>query len=76
MMMSVEQSLEWLAGETEVLGKNRPSATKSNTNPTRPESSSNLGHQGGKTATNCLSYGTFNSIPNTLSISPLSFKYN
>jgi hypothetical protein len=40
-----------LAGETEVLGENCPSAALSTTNPTNP------GSHGGKPATNRLSYG-------------------
>jgi hypothetical protein len=58
-MRSVEQSVEWeLAGETEVLGGNRPSATLSTTNPTWPDLGSNPGSRGGKPVTNRLSYGT------------------
>jgi hypothetical protein len=58
-MMSVEQSVEWeLAGDTEVLGGNLPSATLSTTNPTWPDLGSNQGRHGGKPETNCLSYGT------------------
>jgi hypothetical protein len=41
-----------LAGETEILGENLPSATLSATNPTL-----NPGHCGGNPVTNCLSYG-------------------
>jgi hypothetical protein len=57
-MMSVEQSVEWLAGKTKVLGKTCPSDTLSTTNPTWP----NLGCHGGKPVTNCLSYGTATSL--------------
>jgi hypothetical protein len=58
-MMSVEQSMEWeLAGETEGLGENLPSATSFTTNPTWPGLGSNLGRRGGKPATNRLSYDT------------------
>jgi hypothetical protein len=58
-MISVEQSVEWeLAGETEVLGENLPSATLSTTNPTWPEPCSNPDRRGEKPATNRLSYGT------------------
>jgi hypothetical protein len=46
-MMSVGQSVEWLAGET------CPSATLPTTNPT----SSELGQRGGKPVTNVLTYG-------------------
>jgi hypothetical protein len=46
-----------LAGETEVLGENLPSAALSTTNPTCcPDV--NQGHGGGKPASNRLSYGT------------------
>jgi hypothetical protein len=45
MMMSVEQSVECLAGETEVPGENLPQCC------------SNPGSRGGKPATNLLSYG-------------------
>jgi hypothetical protein len=58
-MMSVEQSVEWeLAGETEVLGENVPSATLSTTNPTSSDLGSDPGHRGGKPATDRLSYCT------------------
>jgi hypothetical protein len=54
MRVIVEQLVEWrLAGETEVLGENLPSATLSTTNPTRPDP----GCRGGKPVTNHLSYG-------------------
>jgi hypothetical protein len=52
MMMSVEQPMECLAGET------RPSAALSSTNLTWPDRGSNLSRRGGKPATNRLSYGT------------------
>jgi hypothetical protein len=52
-----EKLVEWLAGETEVLGGNLPSAALSTTNPTCcPDA--NPGRRGGKPATNRLSYGT------------------
>jgi hypothetical protein len=54
MMMSVGQSVEWLAGETEVLGGNLPSATLSTTNPTWPYPGSNPVLRCGKPATNQL----------------------
>jgi hypothetical protein len=58
MMVIVEQSVEWrLAGETEVLGENLPSATLSTTNPTWPDPGLNPGRRGGKPATNRFSYG-------------------
>jgi hypothetical protein len=56
-MMCVEQLVEWeLAGETEVLGENLPSATLSTINPlTWP--GLELGRRRGKAVTNRLSYG-------------------
>jgi hypothetical protein len=58
MRVIVEQLVEWrLAGETEVLGENLPSATLSTTNPTWPDPGSKPGRHGGKPATNRLSYG-------------------
>jgi hypothetical protein len=58
MRVIVEQLVEWrLAGETEVLGENLPSATLSTINPTWPDAGSNPGRRGGKPATNRLSYG-------------------
>jgi hypothetical protein len=55
--MMMEKLVERLAGETEVLRENLPSAALSNTNPTCcPDA--NLGRRGGKPATNPLSYGT------------------
>jgi hypothetical protein len=58
MMMNVEQSVESeLAGETEVLGENCPSATLSTTNPTWPDLGSNSARRGRKRATDRLSYG-------------------
>jgi hypothetical protein len=57
MMLSVEQSVECLAGETDMLGeKTCPSATLSTINPTLPEPGFNPGLRGGKPATNRLSY--------------------
>jgi hypothetical protein len=54
MRMIVEQLMEWkLAGETEVLVEDLPSATLCTTNPTWPDP----GRRGGKPATNPLSYG-------------------
>jgi hypothetical protein len=59
MMVIVEQLVGWrLAGETEVLGENLPSATLSATKPTWPDPSSNPGRRGGKPAANRLSYGS------------------
>jgi hypothetical protein len=55
MMVTVEQLVEWrLAGETEVLGENFPSATLSTTNPIWP----NPGRRGENPAINHLSYNT------------------
>jgi hypothetical protein len=52
--MMMENFVEWrLAGETEVLGENLPSATLSTTNLTWPDT----GRRGGKPATNRLRYG-------------------
>jgi hypothetical protein len=51
--------MEWeLAGETEVLAENLPSANFSTINPTWPDLGSIPGRRGGKPATNRLSYGT------------------
>jgi hypothetical protein len=46
-----------MAGETEVLGENPPSATVSTIYPRQPDLPSTPGHHGGKT-TNRLNYGT------------------
>jgi hypothetical protein len=56
MMISVEHSVDWMAGETEVLKENCLSAALSTTNPTWPDLGSNLDRHGGKPVTNCLSY--------------------
>jgi hypothetical protein len=58
MMMSVEQSVECLAGETEILEKTFPNAALSTSNRTSPDPGSNPGRRGGKPATNRLNYGT------------------
>jgi hypothetical protein len=55
-MMSVEQSVERLAGETEVFGENHLSAALSTTNPTRLDPGSNQGRCCGMPANNRLSY--------------------
>jgi hypothetical protein len=56
-MMMEKMEEWWLAGETEVLGENRPSAALSTANPTCcPEL--NPRRRDGKPATNRLSYGT------------------
>jgi hypothetical protein len=58
MVVIVEKLMEWIAGETEVLGKKTcPSATLSTTNPTWLDPGSNPGRRGGKPTTNRLSYG-------------------
>jgi hypothetical protein len=55
--------VEWrLAGETEVLGENCPSATFSTTNPTWLDPGLNPGRRGGMAATNRLSYGAGKSV--------------
>jgi hypothetical protein len=56
--MSVEQSVEWVAGGTEVFEENRRSATLSTTNTTRSDLGLNPDHRDGKPATDRLSYGT------------------
>jgi hypothetical protein len=58
--MIVERQMECrLAGETEVLGENLPQRHfYPSQNPTWSDLGLNLGRRGGKSATNCLSYGT------------------
>jgi hypothetical protein len=56
-IVRMETLVEWLAGETEVLGENLPDATLSTTNPTWPDPGWNPGRRGGKPATNRFSYG-------------------
>jgi hypothetical protein len=56
MMISVEQSVELLAGEIEILGGNCLSAASATINPTEPDSESHSDRRGGKPATNSLSY--------------------
>jgi hypothetical protein len=61
--------VEWeLAGETEVIGENLPSATLSATYPTWPDLGSNPGRRGGKPATNRLSYGTVYLYPDYMAL--------
>jgi hypothetical protein len=57
--MIVEKQMECrLAGKTVVLGENLPQRRFCpSQNPTRPDPGLNLGHRGGKPATNHLSYG-------------------
>jgi hypothetical protein len=51
--MIMEQLVEWwLAGETEVLGKNQLQATSFTTNPSWPDSGLNPDRRGGNQATN------------------------
>jgi hypothetical protein len=49
-------SVDW-QGKSKYLEKTCPTAALSTTNPTRPDVDLNLGHCGGKPATNYLSYG-------------------
>jgi hypothetical protein len=58
MKASVKQSVEWVAGVTEVLGEIFAGAALSTTNPTRPDLGSNPGRRRWKAATSRLSYGT------------------
>jgi hypothetical protein len=58
MMMSVELSVEWVAGETEVPEENLPQYRLVSTNPTWPDVGSNQGRCDGKSAISRLSYGT------------------
>jgi hypothetical protein len=62
MMMSVEQSVEWVAGETEVLGEKLPQCrfVHHKSHMSRP------GLEPGKPATNRLSYGTASDITTPL----------
>jgi hypothetical protein len=48
MMMSVEQSVEWLTGETKVLGENFSIAPLSTTNLILPDLGLNPRRRGGK----------------------------
>jgi hypothetical protein len=57
-MMIVEQSVEWLAGETEILGKNLLQCHFSTTNTTWPDLGPHSGRRVGKPATYRLVYGT------------------
>jgi hypothetical protein len=60
MMMSVEQSVKCLTGETEALGGNLPQCrfVQHKSLITWPDPGSNPGCRGSKPATNLLSYGT------------------
>jgi hypothetical protein len=55
-------------GKPKYLEKTCSSATLSTTNPTWPDLGSNLGHHGGKPATNHLSYGTAKGMVRPMSI--------
>jgi hypothetical protein len=55
--MCVEQSVEWLAGEIEVIGENLPQCNFVNHNSHMTEPDSNPGCSGGKPVTNRPSYG-------------------
>jgi hypothetical protein len=58
MMMSVEQSVDWTARETEQLEENLSQFRfLSTTNSVWPDPGSNLGLRSGKPVTNRLSYG-------------------
>jgi hypothetical protein len=56
-IMMMQKLVEWLAGETEELGENLPSAALSTTNPICCPYA-NPGRRSGRPATNRLSYGT------------------
>jgi hypothetical protein len=57
MIMMMEKLVEWLAGETDVLGENLPSAALPTINPICcPDA--NPSRRGWKLVTNRLSYGT------------------
>jgi hypothetical protein len=58
MMSSVEQSVEWLAGETEVLAENLPQCRFVHHKSHMTWPGLEPGHHGGKPSTNRLSYGT------------------
>jgi hypothetical protein len=56
-IMMMEKLVEWLAGETEVLGENLPQCRFVHHKP-HMLPGKNTGRRGRKTATNRLSYGT------------------
>jgi hypothetical protein len=60
MMMSVEQSVEWLAGETEVLGENLPQCRFVHHKSFMTRTGLEPGRCGEMPVTNRLSYGTAN----------------
>jgi hypothetical protein len=58
MVMSVENSVDWLVGQTEVPWGNLYQCWLSNTSPISPDPHSNSDGPGGKLTTDLLSYGT------------------
>jgi hypothetical protein len=62
-IMMMEKLVEWLAREREVLGENLPQCHFAHHKPHMLCTDANLGHRGGKPATNRLSYGT---VPNAI----------
>jgi hypothetical protein len=68
--MMMENLVEWrLAGETEVLGENRPQRHFVHHKPTWSDPGLNQGRRGGKPATNRLSYGAAYREPNSVLLS-------
>jgi hypothetical protein len=57
-IVMMEKLVEWLAGETEVLGENVPQCRFIHHKPHMLCPDSNPGRRGGKPVTNRLSYGT------------------
>jgi hypothetical protein len=57
-IMMMEKLVEWLGGETEVLGENLPQCRFVHHKPHMLCPDANPGRLGGKPATNPLSYGT------------------
>jgi hypothetical protein len=74
--MIMVKSVEWLAGETEVLGENLPSAALSTTNPTCCPYA-NPGRRGGKPASNrCATAWPLSSCLRPLGYRDRQTKYN